>query len=217
MNTLNRRAAWRAWPLTKLNLPVKIIGGAQDPPPPPAPPHATTLKRWHFKILWDITGESSFAMVTLKLNDSPLFKFFVAFFLLITIRKERVKFEINYVLRLFSFRLLCTAPSKSPSFEVSEEQSEFRLSVTMFFAITVLLSPVLTSVLLLTYSGRGSSRAILIRSFHTTWSSIASLISLILSNPVSAVMVSMYVVLDLPRFGWHCWGCQSSTFSVTSI
>ena len=28
LNTLNRRAAWRTWPLTKLNVPVKIIGGA---------------------------------------------------------------------------------------------------------------------------------------------------------------------------------------------
>ena len=30
----------RAWPLTKLNVPVKIIGGTQVPP---APPHATVL------------------------------------------------------------------------------------------------------------------------------------------------------------------------------
>ena len=34
MNTLNQRAAGRAWPLTKLNMPVKIIGG---------PPHAKAL------------------------------------------------------------------------------------------------------------------------------------------------------------------------------
>lgn len=104
--------------------------------------------------MWDVTGETSFAMVASKLNYSlvgtvyflpgftkwNLFKFFVAFFLLPTIKfwKERVKFEINYVLRLFSFRLFCTAPSKSPSFEVSEEQSEFRLTVTLFFAFTVL-------------------------------------------------------------------------------
>ena len=32
MNTLNRRSAWRAWPLTKLKVPVKII------PPLPSPP-----------------------------------------------------------------------------------------------------------------------------------------------------------------------------------
>lgn len=100
--------------------------------------------------MWDVTGETSFAMVASKLNYSfvgtvyflpgftkwNLFKFFVAFFLLPTIWKERVKFEINYVLRLFSFRLLCTAPSKSPSFEVSEEQSEFRLTVTLFLLVS---------------------------------------------------------------------------------
>ena len=34
MNTLNRRAAWRAWPLTKLNVPVKIPGGGGQPPRP---------------------------------------------------------------------------------------------------------------------------------------------------------------------------------------
>ena len=34
MNTLNRRAAWRAWPLTKLNVPVKIPGGGGSPPGP---------------------------------------------------------------------------------------------------------------------------------------------------------------------------------------
>ena len=35
MNTLNGKAARRAWPLTKLNVPVKIIGRP--------PPHATAL------------------------------------------------------------------------------------------------------------------------------------------------------------------------------
>ena len=39
MNTLTRRATWRAWPLTKLNVPVKIIGGR------PGPPHATALQK----------------------------------------------------------------------------------------------------------------------------------------------------------------------------
>ena len=41
MNTLNRKAAGRAWRLTKLNVPVKIIegGGAGSS----APPHATAL------------------------------------------------------------------------------------------------------------------------------------------------------------------------------
>ena len=34
MNTLNRRAAWRAWPLTKLNVPVKIPGGGGGGQPP---------------------------------------------------------------------------------------------------------------------------------------------------------------------------------------
>ena len=34
MNTLNRRAAWRAWPLTKWNVPVKIPGGGEQPPRP---------------------------------------------------------------------------------------------------------------------------------------------------------------------------------------
>ena len=34
MNTLNRRAAWRAWPLTKLNVPVKIIWGVPCLPGP---------------------------------------------------------------------------------------------------------------------------------------------------------------------------------------
>ena len=34
MNTLNRRAAWRAWPLAKLNVPVKIIGGVLCHPGP---------------------------------------------------------------------------------------------------------------------------------------------------------------------------------------
>ena len=38
MNTLNRRAARRAWPLTKLNLPVKITGGGRgDRAPRPLP------------------------------------------------------------------------------------------------------------------------------------------------------------------------------------
>ena len=36
MNTLNRRAAWRAWPLTKLNVPVKIPGGGGGQPPGPS-------------------------------------------------------------------------------------------------------------------------------------------------------------------------------------
>ena len=41
MNTLNRRAACRAWPLTKSNVIVKIIGGTQASP---APRYATALK-----------------------------------------------------------------------------------------------------------------------------------------------------------------------------
>ena len=65
-----------------------------------------------------------------------------------------------------------------------------------------------------TYSGRDSSWAMLTKYFHTTWSRIASLISLVLSSWVSALMVSMYVVLFLPRFGWPCWGSQGSTFEV---
>ena len=39
INTINRRAASRAWPLTKLNVPVKIIGGEGGGAVPPAPPH----------------------------------------------------------------------------------------------------------------------------------------------------------------------------------
>ena len=38
MSTLNRKAAGRAWRLTKLNVPVKIIGGGGA-----APPHAMAL------------------------------------------------------------------------------------------------------------------------------------------------------------------------------
>ena len=34
MNTLNRRAAWRTWPLTKWNVPVKIPGGGGAAPRP---------------------------------------------------------------------------------------------------------------------------------------------------------------------------------------
>ena len=34
MNTLNRGTERRAWPLTKLNVPVKIIGKSRPPPPP---------------------------------------------------------------------------------------------------------------------------------------------------------------------------------------
>ena len=46
MDTLNRRAewSWRAWQLTKLNVPVKIIGGAQGAQAPrPLPAYATVL------------------------------------------------------------------------------------------------------------------------------------------------------------------------------
>ena len=68
---------------------------------------------------------------------------------------------------------------------------------------------------LATYWGRESSRAVLIKSFHTTWLSIVSLICLVLSSPV-ALMVSMYVVLGVPRFGWPCWSSQSSTFEAVS-
>ena len=67
-----------------------------------------------------------------------------------------------------------------------------------------------------TYLGQVLSQAVLIKSFNTTWLSIASLISLVLSRPVSALIVSMYVVLGLPRFGWPCWGSQSSTFEAVS-
>ena len=41
MSTLNRKAAWRAWLLTKLNLPVKIIGGGGGRPPDPSPCYGT--------------------------------------------------------------------------------------------------------------------------------------------------------------------------------
>ena len=43
MNTLNRKAAGRAWRLTKLNVPVKIIGAGGVAAGPPAPPHAMAL------------------------------------------------------------------------------------------------------------------------------------------------------------------------------
>ena len=33
----NRRAAWREWPLTKLDVPVKVIGGPLPAPPGPSP------------------------------------------------------------------------------------------------------------------------------------------------------------------------------------
>ena len=52
------------------------------------------------------------------------------------------------------------------------------------------------------YLGRKSSRAVLIK-IHTTWLSFASLISLVLSSPVLPLVVSMNVVLGLPRFGWR--------------
>ena len=41
MNTLNRKEAGRAWRLTKLDVPVKIVGGGGAGPP--APPHAMAL------------------------------------------------------------------------------------------------------------------------------------------------------------------------------
>ena len=65
---------------------------------------------------------------------------------------------------------------------------------------------------LLTYLGQESSQVLLKKSFHTTWSSIASLISLVLSSPVSALMVSMYVVLGLLRFGGPYWGFPKKHF-----
>ena len=76
-------------------------------------------------------------------------------------------------------------------------------------------SPILLNYLL-TCLGKESSRAILIKSFHTTWSNIAPLICLELSGLVSALMVSMYVVLGVPRFGWPCWGSQRSTLEAVS-
>ena len=65
---------------------------------------------------------------------------------------------------------------------------------------------------LLTYLGQESSQAVLIKSFHTTWWGIACLISLVLSSPVSALMVSMYVVLGLLRFGGPYWGFPKKHF-----
>ena len=52
--------------------------------------------------------------------------------------------------------------------------------------------------------------------WHADWSSVASLISLVLSSPVSPLKVSMYVVLGLPRFVWQCCGSKGSTFEVVS-
>ena len=46
INTVNRRAASRAWPLTKLNVPVKIIGGGEGRPPGPSPSTALNLVPW---------------------------------------------------------------------------------------------------------------------------------------------------------------------------
>ena len=45
-----------------------------------------------------------------------------------------------------------------------------------------------------------SPRVIPTKSFHTARSSMASLVSLVLSSPVSALVVSIYVVLGLPPF-----------------
>ena len=52
----------------------------------------------------------------------------------------------------------------------------------------------------LTHLSWESPRVIPTKSFHTAWSSMASLVSLVLSSPVSALVVSMYVVLGLPPF-----------------
>ena len=54
INTVNRRAASRAWPLTKLNVPVKIIGGGGGQSPRPLPIYSTefsTLVRPRFFFL----------------------------------------------------------------------------------------------------------------------------------------------------------------------
>ena len=46
MNTLNRRAAWRTWPL---NVPVKIIGGPSPPPPLPILQHCSMYENIGFR------------------------------------------------------------------------------------------------------------------------------------------------------------------------
>ena len=54
INTINRRAASRAWPLTNLNVPVKIIGGGGGQAPRPLPIYSTefsTLVRPRFFFL----------------------------------------------------------------------------------------------------------------------------------------------------------------------
>ena len=57
MNTLNRRAAWRAWPLTKLNVPVKIIGGVGRPPRPLSMlRHCLSFRSWRDRLLIDCIG-----------------------------------------------------------------------------------------------------------------------------------------------------------------
>ena len=53
MNTLNRKAARRTWPL---NVPVKIIGGGGGRPPGPSPSYGTAL--W-MKILASVMNTLS--------------------------------------------------------------------------------------------------------------------------------------------------------------
>ena len=54
MKTLNRRAARKAWALTKLNVPAKLIGvGGGGIQPPSAPPHATALRKKSLEPLAD--------------------------------------------------------------------------------------------------------------------------------------------------------------------
>ena len=66
--------------------------------------------------------------------------------------------------------------------------------------------------------GRKSCWAVraLTKSIHTTWLSITFFISLVLSNPLSALMVSMYVDLGLRRFGWPWRGSHSNTLEAVS-
>ena len=71
---------------------------------------------------------------------------------------------------------------------------------------------------ILTYLGLKSSQPVLIKSFHTTWSSIASLISLVLSSPVNCISLdSVNVWSSRSTSIWVTMlGSQSTTFEAVS-
>ena len=114
MNTLNQRAAWRAWLLTKLNLPVKIIGGAA---PPPRPLHM--LRHWMVLALINVSFYREFFQLLL---DNCL----SVWLILLYVQEDNVLFCYWILLFLLSY-IQCsgTLPKTTQAFETVESSSVF--------------------------------------------------------------------------------------------